>query len=145
MSARPDIDLAARCACGAIGVHAAGRVLSMLLCACEDCQKATGTGHSAAVMMRATDVSITGTPGRFETRANSGATYARHFCAACGTPIHGRSSRAPDIVALPVGLFGAAAAGWFAPGQTIFARSHRGWDTLPPGIALHATYRGEAG
>ena len=41
---RPIVDLAAGCACGAVGVAFKGKVKAMFLCACEDCQKATGTG-----------------------------------------------------------------------------------------------------
>jgi hypothetical protein len=138
---RPEIDLVARCACGGVSVHAKGIVRSMLLCACEDCQKATGTGHSAIIIMRAADVQVEGATASFASAAESGATLTRWFCHTCGTPLNGQSSRAETLVNLPAGLFGAATADWFVPSQLIFARSHRDWDALPDTLPQHATYR----
>lgn len=117
-----------------------GRIYAMLMCSCEDCQKATGTGHSTLAIAAARDLTVTGELRAFARLADSGATLTRHFCPTCGTGLHGESSRAPEIRMLPVGLFGAGAA-WYDPNQLIFARSHRDWDVLPPGIDLHDTYR----
>lgn len=138
---RPEIDLSARCACGAVSVRAKGTVRSMLLCACQDCQKATGTGHSAIIIMRAANVQTEGATASFASTAESGATLTRWFCPSCGTPLYGQSSRAETLVNLPAGLFGAATEPWFVPGQLIFARSHRDWDTIGQHLPQHATYR----
>lgn len=43
---------------------------------------------------------------------------------------------------LPVGLFGAAS-DWYRPGQVIFWRSHRDWDSFPTDIPHYTTYRDE--
>ncbi len=137
---RPVVDLTSHCACGRVTVQLSGKVRAMLLCACEDCQRATGTGHSTVVLASVDDVSISGEPRGFASAANSGATFTRSFCPHCGTPICGRSSRAPQLIMLPVGLFGAGA-DWFAPAQMIFARSHRDWDLIPEGLPRHDTYR----
>lgn len=112
----------------------------MLLCSCEDCQKASGTGHSAIAIVDAADVELTGDTRTFERPAASGAVLARTFCPTCGTPLCGRSSRWPDGLMLPVGLFGADT-DWFAPSQLIFARSHREWDTIAGDLPRHDTYR----
>ena len=140
---RPIVDITASCACGAVAVRLAGKVLSMFLCACEDCQRATGTGHSAIILARPDAVTITGPARSFARPANSGATMTRSFCPDCGTPLLGRSSRAAELVMLPAGLFGAQAADWFAPSQMIFARSHRDWDSIADDLPQHATYRDE--
>jgi hypothetical protein len=141
----PAADMTASCACGAVSVHFAGKVLSMFMCSCEDCQRATGAGHSAIVLARPTDVAVTGTVQNFARPANSGATLTRSFCPVCGTPLFAVSSRAPDVLMLPVGLFGAAAAAWYAPNQLIFARSHRDWDLIDPALPQHQTYRDGGG
>ncbi|HWV02587.1 MAG TPA: GFA family protein [Devosia sp.] len=140
---RPIVDLTANCACGAVSIKFSGKVLAMFLCSCEDCQRATGTGHSAVVLARPADVTFTGTAKSFARPANSGATLTRSFCPECGTPLVARSSRAPDLLMLPVGLFGEAAAEWYLPNQLIFARSHRDWDLIDPSLPQHATYRDE--
>jgi len=138
---RPEIHASAQCACGAVSVAAHGTVRSMFLCACEDCQRATGTGHAAVLMLRADDVDLSGPTRPHVATAQSGATMTRWTCATCGTPVAAQSSRATTLLNLPVGLFGAAAAGWFRPSQLLFARSLRAWDHVDPDLPRHATYR----
>lgn len=139
-TATPEIDLSAGCACGQVGLSVKGRIRSMFLCSCVDCQRATGTGHLTVALVRPADVTVTGPTASFARPAHSGATLTRWFCPTCGTPLYAQSSRAPDLLMLPVGLFGSDA-GWFAPNQLIFARSHHAWDALPDGIPQHETYR----
>ncbi len=141
---KPLVDAQARCACGGVVVTVHGRVLSMMLCACEDCQKSTGTGHSAIALFRANDVTVTGETRSFSRPSNSGATFTRSFCPACGTPLHGRSSRADAVTMVPVGLFGNGA-DWYRPNQLIFARSHHDWDTVDAALPRWQTYRDEEG
>lgn len=138
--ARPGLEISARCACGAVTVAVNGPVLSMLICSCEDCQKATGTGHSSIAMVRQADFSIEGETRAFARPADSGATFTRYFCPQCGTHLYGRSSRWADGILLPIGLFGSDTE-WFVPNQLIFARSLRGWDVVPPDLPQHETYR----
>jgi hypothetical protein len=137
---RPRVDLSASCACGSASVAVNGPIRSMFMCSCEDCQKATGTGHATVAIADAADVTVTGRTKSFARPAASGATFTQHFCPECGTPLFGKSSRAPDALMLPVGLFGADAR-WFVPNQLIFARSHRDWDRIAEDLPQHQTYR----
>jgi hypothetical protein len=154
---RPIVDLSTTCACGAVSVDVHGPVYSMFLCSCEDCQKATGTGHSAVAIFDSDAVTVTGETSSFNRQAASGATFTRTFCPRCGTPIHGKSSRGELAVGpeprcgdgterkvpalmLPVGLFGKAV-DWFVPNQLIFSRTHREWDTIAADLPRHETYR----
>jgi hypothetical protein len=140
--ARPTVDIEARCACGAVSLRLNGNVRGMFLCSCADCQKSTGTGHSSAVLAARVDVTMAGDFTAFSRPANSGATFTRHFCPVCGTPLHALSSRAPDLLILPTGFFGRNTA-WFVPNQLIFARSHNEWDSVPDGLPHYQTYRDE--
>lgn len=137
---KPVVDLTAHCACGAVTLAVAGRIRSMFMCSCEDCQRATGTGHSSVALAATGDVTVTGATASFARPAHSGATLTRWFCPRCGTPLYAQSSRATALFMLPVGLFGADAA-WFVPNQLIFARSHRDWDLVADDLPRHATYR----
>jgi hypothetical protein len=141
---KPVVEAEARCACGDVTVTVRGRVLSMLMCSCEDCQQATGAGHSAVALFRADDVQVAGDIRSFERPSNSGARFRRWFCPQCGTPLCGRSSRAEGITVVPVGLFGRAAE-WFQPGQLIFARTHHDWDAVDAALPRWQTYRDEEG
>lgn len=113
----------------------------MFMCACEDCQRDTGTGHSAAFLMKAADLVATGETKSFARPADSGAIFTRWFCPACGTPLYAQSSRATELVTIPVGLLGATALPWFQPNQLLFARTHRDWDLIDPNLPQHTTYR----
>src|SRR4051812_1320552 len=88
---KPVVDAEACCACGAVSVAVEGRVLSMLMCSCDDCQKATGSGHSTFALFRSVDVTVKGETKTFTRPGNSGATFTRWFCPNCGTPLCGRS------------------------------------------------------
>lgn len=141
---RPMVDVAAPCACGAVTVVLRGKVHAMFLCSCEDCQKATGAGHSAIALADPASVTVSGETKSFARPAASGATFTRWFCPQCGTPLYGSSSRAPHAIMLPVGLFGGRN-DWFAPNQLIFARSHRAWDEIAANLPRHETYRDKEG
>ena len=141
---RPPVDMTARCACTAITMAVHGPVVSMLLCSCLDCQRATGTGHASVALVPLAALALTGAPRAFARPAASGATFTRHFCPDCGTPLFGQSSRAPDIRMIPVGFF-AGQNDWFAPNQLIFARSRQAWDLVADHLPRHDTYRGGSG
>ncbi len=137
---RPVVDLTTTCACGAVTVAVTGTIYSMFMCACEDCQKATGTGHSAAFVVDPASLAVRGPTRSFDRVSASGATFTRTFCPACGTPLHGRSSRNDRAAMIPVGLFGSDSAAFYAPKQLIFSRSHREWDALAADLPRHETY-----
>lgn len=141
---KPDVTDEARCACGGVSLAVKGRVLTMMMCSCEDCQKATGSGHAALALFRASDVTVTGETRSFTLPSNSGASLTRWFCPNCGTPLFGRTSRAETITIVPVGLFGRAAH-WYRPSQLIFARSHHDWDVVDAALPRWQTYRDEQG
>ena len=134
----PIVTISAACACGAVTVTLDGPIYSMLLCACADCQRATGTGHAAIAIVGSEKVHIAGITKSYARPADSGAIFTRHFCPQCGTPIYGVSSRAPQSVMLPAGLLGGD---WFSPSQLIFARSHQDWDIVGETLPRHQTYR----
>jgi hypothetical protein len=138
---RPVVDIAATCACGAVTVAVKGTIYSMFMCSCEDCQKASGTGHSAVFVTDPPALTVTGETRSFARPSDSGATFTRTFCPICGTQLFGRSSRSERNVMIPVGLFGKDAAQWFTPNQLIFSRTHRTWDTIAADLPRHATYR----
>jgi hypothetical protein len=137
----PELDLSASCDCGAITLSVKGRILSMFQCACVNCQKVSGSGHSSVVLVAADSVGIAGATKTISRTAASGANFTRHFCPECGTTICAFSSRAPGMRILPAGLF-AGQNDWFEPNQLIFARSHLAWDLIADHLPRHDTYRG---
>jgi len=136
----PRLALTSACACGAVRVSLHGPAYVMLLCSCIDCQKSSGTGHSAVAFVNAEDFTVTGEVTSYTRPADSGAAFTRHFCPHCGTPIHGRSTRAPRFAMVPVGLFAGQNA-WFRPNQLIFARTHQEWDAIASDLPQYLAYR----
>lgn len=138
----PEIDLAATCDCGAVTLNASGPVVSMFQCACQHCQKVSGSGHSSIMLLPAEAVRATGATKSHVRPADSGAIFTRHFCPECGTTLFAQSSRAPAFRIVPAGLF-AGQNDWFKPNQLIFARSHADWDLVDMAMPHHAAYRPE--
>jgi hypothetical protein len=137
---RPSIDVTARCACGQVEMSVRGAVVSMLMCSCLDCQRATGSGHASVALVPAEALTLAGNAKSFDRPSDSGATFTRHFCPECGTPLYGQSSRAPDMRMIPVGFFAGQNA-WYEPNQLIFARSQQAWDLVADHLPRHDTYR----
>ena len=52
------LDLTARCDCGAVTLTANGRAISMFQCACDNCQRVSGSGHSSVVLLPADAISV---------------------------------------------------------------------------------------
>ncbi|WP_052715765.1 GFA family protein [Devosia chinhatensis] len=140
MSTMPHLDLKASCDCGAVTLSAIGTAISMFQCACLNCQKVSGSGHSSVVLLPNDAVRLVGATKSTARPADSGATFTRHFCPECGTTLYAQSSRAPAFRILPVGLF-AGQNDWFAPNQLIFARSHCAWDLVDDALPRHDAYR----
>ena len=137
--ARPAVDLAAHCACGAAEIRVKGPILSMFLCTCRDCQTVTGSGHATVAMANSADVTTLGSLKSFARTADSGAIFTRYFCPDCATTLYATTSRRTDAILLPAGIFGPG--DWFEPTQVIFGRSHAHWDALPEAIPVYDTYR----
>jgi hypothetical protein len=138
----PDLDLTASCDCGAVTLTVKGTPISMFQCACLNCQKASGSGHSSIVLFPVSAVSTTGATKSFVRPADSGATFTRHFCPECGTTVHAQSSRAPAFRIVPAGMF-AGRNDWYVPNQLIFSRSHADWDLIEAHMPHHDAYRPE--
>ncbi|KKC35485.1 hypothetical protein WH87_15510 [Devosia epidermidihirudinis] len=136
----PEINLTTRCDCGAVKLTAKGRIVSMFLCSCLNCQRITGSGHASPVVLPADAVSLIGATKSHSRTADSGAIFTRHFCPECGTTLYAASSRAPALRLVPAGLF-AGQNDWFEPNQVIFSRSRQAWDLISDHLPLHDTYR----
>lgn len=92
------------CLCGAIRYEVTAPVDRILMCHCTNCQKATGAGASANVVVPAAALRLTcGTPRLFSQRVDSGNTLHRAFCGDCGSPIYSRRDHVPDWLVLKVG------------------------------------------
>jgi hypothetical protein len=88
------------CACGSIRYVCAGAPIAMLNCHCSDCQRSSGAPFASGLILKVSDIEITGTPKTFSVRASSGALATRSFCPDCGSPLFTRGEAAPGFTSI---------------------------------------------
>lgn len=116
--------------CGAVRYGMSEPIRFALFCHCRDCQRITGTGHSALFGAARQTTRITGEVSLFEYQADSGATMTSAVCAKCGNPIFKLSSRHEAVY-----FFHAATLDQpelFDPKRAVWVRSAQPWDAIPP-------------
>jgi hypothetical protein len=118
------------CACGAIRYETEADPVVMLNCHCRDCQRSTGSGHAAVMVVPAAAVTLKGEPRYFKTVGNAGHAVDRGFCAACGSPVTVKLERMPEVLGLhAAGLDDPAC---YKPAMDIFTDSAHPWDAMNP-------------
>ena len=116
------------CACGAVRFELAGEAEFAFHCHCRKCQRATGTGHSAAIAMPKDKVNLSGELREFAQGSDAGATTWSGFCPTCGSPILSRTARFPDRLYIHAASLDDPAG--FAPEFVVFGEAAQPWD--PP-------------
>jgi hypothetical protein len=95
------LPLTGGCACGAVRYESTAAPVLMLQCHCRDCQRATGTGHTALVVVPAEAFRVLqGEPRWYGSPSEAAGLTRRAFCGECGSPVFGKPDVAPHIVAL---------------------------------------------
>ncbi|CAD6875656.1 GFA family protein [Methylomonas fluvii] len=75
------------CMCGAVQYAVKSEPRLSFLCQCRQCQRITGTGHSAEFVGSAKDTMISGALKFYELTADSGNTVTSGFCPTCGDTV----------------------------------------------------------
>ncbi|MDY6902192.1 MAG: GFA family protein [Cyanobacteriota bacterium] len=88
------------CACGSIRYVSTSEPVAMLNCHCLDCQRSSGAPFASGVVVRVSDLEVTGTPKTFSVRASSGGLTTRSFCADCGTPLFTRGEAVREFISI---------------------------------------------
>jgi hypothetical protein len=128
------------CACGAIRYECTATPLRMVNCHCRDCQRASGSGYSATVIVSANSVRLL----RGECKehcivAESGNVARRQFCGACGSPLFAASVARPQFLGLKAASLDDPS--WFTPEADVWVESAQPWDPMSPGIQKYAKDR----
>jgi hypothetical protein len=84
------------CACGAIRFKITAPLVSVGVCHCTDCQKASGGGPNYVALAPKTAFEITKGEARvYFSKGDSGEDAGRAFCPNCGTPLWSLPAHAP--------------------------------------------------
>jgi hypothetical protein len=121
------------CACGAIRYECIAPPLRMIKCHCRDCQRASGSGYAATLIMTASSVRLLrGACRQHRSVAESGNVAKREFCAVCGTPLFAGSSARPELLGVKAASLDDSS--WFAPEADVWVASAQPWDHMNPEI-----------
>ena len=128
------------CACGAIRYECTAPPLRMVNCHCRDCQRASGSGYSATLIMSASSVRLLrGECKEHRIVAESGNVAKREFCGVCGTPLFAGSLARPDILGVKAASLDDSS--WFAPEADVWVESAQPWDHMNPNVPKFAKNR----
>ncbi|KAH3187840.1 hypothetical protein KXV92_005168, partial [Aspergillus fumigatus] len=72
------------CFCGNVRIEYSGQPMTSGLCHCRDCRKLTGSLYSYNLVVKRTDLKITGSPKELPKIADSGRHIKNYFCGDCG-------------------------------------------------------------
>jgi hypothetical protein len=122
------------CLCGAVTYEVSGEPMFVGHCACENCQKATGTGHSSIAAFPEAQVTSHGQTTSYAGKGDSGQPTNYEFCPKCGSRLFTRAAMMPGVVMVTLGTMEAGAG--LEPSMMIYGKRRRAWDYVPPGLAL---------
>lgn len=88
------------CLCGGIRYGSDMAIAFAGHCYCEDCRKASGTGHCTHAVVPDSGFSVTGEVRFFAKAADSGNMVRRGFCPACGSQLYSTNDATPGLVYL---------------------------------------------
>lgn len=125
-----------RCLCGKVSytIDAAPRVMSQ--CHCDDCRRATGTGHASNAFFKKNDVHISGETKHYDSVADTGSTISRYFCPTCGSHLFGILSELKNVIAVTAGTLDDSS--WFKPSAIVYNKSKPQWDVMDETIEKYA-------
>ena len=130
------------CLCGAVRYEAAAGPVMAAHCYCNDCRRASGTGHCTHVVVPEAGFSLKGTVKGYDRPADSGNMVTRHFCSTCGSAIYSTNSGMPGMVFLRASSLDDPNA--ISPKAAVFASRAPAWDPVDPALPAFATMPSEA-
>ncbi|HLI66375.1 MAG TPA: GFA family protein [Caulobacteraceae bacterium] len=123
------------CLCGAVTYEISGEPMFVGHCACENCQKTTGSGHSSVAAFADSAVTVHGDVTSYTTPGDSGQPTTLQFCPKCGSRLFSRPSVMAGSVIVSLGTMHEGAEA-LVPSMLIYGKRRRAWDHVPPGLQV---------
>ena len=120
------------CACGAIRYRITAKPEFSIMCQCRQCQRITGSGHTAQFAITTNKVEIKGVIKYYEQLSDDGNTVSSGFCETCGSPVLKKTSGYPQYL-----MFHAATLdepGAFKPEMVVYSKFKQPWDHIDPSL-----------
>jgi hypothetical protein len=122
----------AACACGGLTLTASAAPQFVHACACQDCQRSTGSAFSYSAFFPEVAVKVSGEFKSWRRSSAAGRWIEGNFCPTCGVTVFTRVEALPQTVCVPVGCFNEP--DFPAPGKLYWSSSSHHWLELPTGI-----------
>ena len=120
------------CLCGDIKYTITAAPLRMGQCHCDDCRKATGTGHASNAFFDKDAVSIEGQASSYDSNTDTGSVITRFFCPNCGSRLFGTSSVATNMMSVSAGTIDDSS--WFKADVIVYNKRKPEWDIMAKDI-----------
>jgi hypothetical protein len=127
-------ELTGGCACGQVRYETTGTPAFSLLCQCRQCQRITGSGHSAQFAASADATTIQGEIRYYRFTADSGNAVDTGFCPVCGNPILKKTSGFPQFLFFHASSLDVPEA--FHPQMVVWSSCKQPWDHTDPALPL---------
>ncbi len=127
-----DAVLEGGCLCEAIRYRLSPPILFVSQCACKDCQKATGTGHTTIVGIHRDQLALDGTPRTYTTHGDTGGDVTRHFCGHCGGRLYTSGTLPGPVIMIQAGSLDNPSA--VSPQSVIYRKDAATWDRFDPAL-----------
>jgi hypothetical protein len=120
--------------CGAVTYEVSGEPMFAGHCACENCQKATGSGHSSIAAFPEVSLKTRGELTSYAAKGDSGQATTYQFCPKCGSRLFIRVATLPDAVLITLGTMEPAAT--VKPSMFLYGKRRRAWDHVDPTVPV---------
>lgn len=135
MSEAQNTKLTGGCLCGAVRYQADSPKMAAH-CYCDDCRKASGTGHCTHVVVPQEGFSLSGDVTTYDRPTDSGNVVRRHFCPTCGSAIYSMNSGMTGPVFLRASSLDDPNA--VTPSVAVFTSRAPKWDPVDPALPAFA-------
>ena len=120
------------CLCGAIRYTLHGPTLFVSQCACKDCQKATGTGHTTIVGIHRSQMELSAPPATHTNTGDTGGSVTRHFCGTCAGRLFTSGDLPGEFIMVQAGSLDNPGA--VSPENVIYMKDAVAWDFFDPAL-----------
>ena len=120
------------CLCGAIRYTLSGPTLFVSQCACKDCQKATGTGHTTIVGIHRSQLELSAPPATYTNTGDTGGSVTRHFCGTCAGRLFTSGDLPGEFIMVQAGSLDDPSA--VSPVNVIYMKDAVAWDFFDPAL-----------
>lgn len=125
MMPKTNIIHSCECACGLVQLRCKSEPIRTSICHCFECQKRTGSVFGVQARFIKQDVILDGDVVSYTRISDDGNEVRYEFCPACGTTMRLALAAAPEIIVIPIGLFGDKE--FHNPTVSVYEERKHGW------------------